>query len=74
MRLLFNIVLINSDADELTEMLRELQAASLWIDLEMNFQKTKIISSNNIIATLDGQIIEAAEENIYLEHKINIKN
>jgi len=58
LRLADEIVVVASTGKELKNMLRELLRASLQIGLEMNFNKTKIMSTEDIQVTVNNQPLE----------------
>lgn len=65
-----DIVLMSTNAGELSSMLLDLKEASQIVGLEMNLQKTKIMSPDNICVTVDNKVLEVVEEYIYLGHNI----
>lgn len=67
-----DIVLISTDANEIRDMLVELKETSQEVGLEMNLQKTQIMSPNNIQVTMDNQTLQVVEEYVYLGHNIRL--
>lgn len=67
-----DIVLISENLDELESMIQELKTASAKIGLEMNINKTKILSPDSRQLKMGNQYIEAVDEYIYLGHKIKL--
>lgn len=67
-----DIVLINSNVHELSDMLKQLNDAAREIGLKMNITKTKIISNTEEPIYIDGTQLENVEEYIYLGHAIKI--
>ena len=69
-----DIVLFAKKDEELRLMLKELHLKSKEVGLSMNMNKTKLMSTNNIIPiTIDGTTIEQIEEYIYLGQLITVK-
>jgi hypothetical protein len=67
-----DLVLITTCAPELQIMLDEVNEASRKIGLEMNLQKTKVLSSETINIVVNGERIEQVQEYVYLGHKIKL--
>lgn len=67
-----DIVLINSDINELRSMIQQLNNASKKVGLAMNINKTKIMSSNNDPITIDNERLETVEEYVYLGHAVKL--
>lgn len=67
-----DIVLISNNATELQEMLNELNLAAINIGLNMNYSKTKIMSSEDINIYIQDNNIECVNEYIYLGHTIKL--
>jgi len=67
-----DIVVVASTGEELKNMLRELHRASLQIGLEMNLNKTKIMSTEDIQVPVNNQPLKVVSEYIYLGHKIQL--
>ena len=61
-----DICLLSSDFEELRGMLEDLHQESLRVGLEMNLDKTKIMTPDNIPMVIDGQIVENVAEYVYL--------
>lgn len=59
-----DIVIIANTGEELKNMLQELHGASLQIGLQMNLSKTKIMSTENTLITINNQPIERVSEYI----------
>lgn len=60
------VILVSGDPEELGDMLREFKKRYQAVGLKMNFQKTKIVSQNNIQVTLDNHALETVNEYVYL--------
>ncbi|KAH0999968.1 hypothetical protein HUJ04_008201 [Dendroctonus ponderosae] len=54
-----DIVLISSDEDQFEQMIQELHQASMIVGLEMNLNKTKILSQSHIAVTADSDVVES---------------
>lgn len=68
-----DIVLISSSITELESMLKELKATSTTIGLEMNGEKTKILTHEEIDGiVIDGNLIQNVTEYVYLGHLIKL--
>lgn len=67
-----DVVLISSSAAELQMMVDDLNRVTKRIGLQMNLQKTKVLSHENISITVDGVSLEKVDEYIYLGHKIKL--
>jgi hypothetical protein len=67
-----DIVIISEDLDQLKDMIKELQDASSKIGLEMNVDKTKILSPTQEKISINNKNIEVVNDYVYLGHKIKL--
>jgi len=67
-----HIVLISKTPDELNEMMKHLNEKSREIGLEMNIDKTKIMSPIKIELSLCNKNIENVDEYVYLGHLVKL--
>jgi len=65
-------VVVASTGEELKNMLLELHRASQQIGLEINLNKRKIMSTEDIQVTVNDQPLKVVLEYIYLGHKIQL--
>ncbi|XP_050306271.1 uncharacterized protein LOC126743285 [Anthonomus grandis grandis] len=67
-----DIDVISDDISELKDMLEELQETSKQIGPKMNLNKTKIMTNEQTVITIEGHALENVEEYIYLGHAVRL--
>lgn len=67
-----DVILVSSCAAELQSMIDDLNSASNRVGLQINFQKTKIMSPEQVAVHIDGELLEQVDHYIYLGHTIRL--
>ncbi|KAH1015706.1 hypothetical protein HUJ04_007048 [Dendroctonus ponderosae] len=62
--------MIRTDEDQLEQKIRELHQASMAVGLEINLDKTKVLSHSRIAMTVNSFVLEVVERYVYLGHTI----